>query len=423
MKRRTPSPKRSSALRVTAMLLSLLMLLSVVTAIPAVAATDNATYEVGTVLHNINFTTMTAATGKEAIAKATGYFIAASSTDDMNIGTEGWTINGKDHTGYTDITFTNANIPENLNNYTVSVTFRWKTGNSVNQRVELVHDYSINSSTNKTSNMYYTGTTTTSNQTITPNGQFRYMNNANGTYTNFEDAELKTVLSAADNRFVEVKCSYVDKKIEKIYFIYTASDTTTKTVEMTPDNVGVANPYFMFRVRQTADVVIKGIQVVSGSAAEQSGKNLIWPQGQQPDSIVNTTPVEVEETNLYYQRATSLNADGTVDVRFITVIDTLDYDQVGFKIQISRTDAHGVTTTSNEVTKATTQVFESINALGETVTAEELGGKYIVAVVITGINCAEYENVINVTAFVQNGETPTPTATGTFTLETTAVAA
>lgn len=289
---------RKNIIRVFSMALCLLMLLSVVAAIPAVAATDNATYEVGTVLHNINFTTMTAATGKEAIAKATGYNICSASTDNMTIGTEGWTINGKENTGYTDFTLTNANLPKNLKNYTVSVTFRWTTGDSTNQRVELVHDYSINGS-NKVSNTNYTGTSTLANQTITPNGQFRYMNNVNSTYTDFEDAELKTVLSAADNRFVEVKCSYVDKKIEKIYFIYTASDTTTKTVEMTPDNVGVANPYFMFRVRQTADVIIKGIQVVSGSAAEQNGKNLIWPQGQQPDSIVNTPSVEVEETPVY----------------------------------------------------------------------------------------------------------------------------
>ena len=54
----------------------------------------------------------------------------------------------------------------------------------------------------------------------------------------------------------------------------------------------------------------------------------------------------------------------------------------------------------------------------ETVTAEKLGGQYIVAIVIEGIDCANYAHEITVEAFVKEtaGGEATPTATGTVSL-------
>ena len=127
--------------------------------------------------------------------------------------------------------------------------------------------------------------------------------------------------------------------------------------------------------------------------------------------------------NLYYQRATSLNADGTLDVRFVATIDKLDYAEVGFNITVTRT-ANGTSETSAKVPFVTTTVYESIYALGETVTAEELEGAYIVAIVITGIDCENYAHSIAVEAFVKDTaqSDATITASGTVTLAQTVAA-
>ena len=156
-------------------------------------------------------------------------------------------------------------------------------------------------------------------------------------------------------------------------------------------------------------------------ATQFAGKYAGWTQTgaaeMMPASVAEMLGKKYIPTNLYYQRATALNNDGTIDVRFVTVINSLDYAEIGFNITVTRT-ADGDPETSAKVPFTTTTVYESISAHGETVTAEKLGGQYIVAIVIEGIDCANYAHEITVEAFVKEtaGGEATPTATGTVSL-------
>lgn len=135
-----------------------------------------------------------------------------------------------------------------------------------------------------------------------------------------------------------------------------------------------------------------------GTAWTQTDKNEMMPA-----AVATMLGKEYIPANLYYQRAISLNTDGTVDVRFVAVIDSLNYAEVGFNFTLTRIGASG-SEESVKVSRSTTEVYESVTALGETVTAEELGGNYVVAIVIKGIDCANYTHDIAVEAFTKDTE-------------------
>lgn len=76
----------------------------------------------------------------------------------------------------------------------------------------------------------------------------------------------------------------------------------------------------------------------------------------------------------------------TTSVRIVAVIDSLDFSEVGFKIAAKYTDADGVEHVGqNTLDKSSNTVYTAITAAGDTVTAEELGGKYIVAIVVNDV--------------------------------------
>ena len=94
--------------------------------------------------------------------------------------------------------------------------------------------------------------------------------------------------------------------------------------------------------------------------------------------------------------------DGVFDVRFCAVIDSLDYSEVGF--EIVAVDADG--TELNRFRHASSQVYESVLALGEPVTAQELGGKYLIAYAILDIPDDLGTVVFQITPYaVRNGIT------------------
>jgi len=100
-----------------------------------------------------------------------------------------------------------------------------------------------------------------------------------------------------------------------------------------------------------------------------------------------------------YQVATTENADGTINVRFVAVIDDLRYANVGFNVQATRTN--GVDTKTSAVIPVTaTGVYTTINALGQPISASTLGGKYIVAVVINDIDYQNWDHSFAISAFV-----------------------
>lgn len=121
----------------------------------------------------------------------------------------------------------------------------------------------------------------------------------------------------------------------------------------------------------------------------------------------------IPTTDIYYQK--KANGDGTVDIRFVAVINDLSYANVGFNVQATRGEGDGAQI-SQKITKTTTTVYTSVTALGDNVTAKSLGGQYIYVIEITNVDVATYAHSFDVSAFVtlENGtvlEAATQTAT------------
>lgn len=99
-------------------------------------------------------------------------------------------------------------------------------------------------------------------------------------------------------------------------------------------------------------------------------------------------------------------ADGTQRVRFIAAIDMLGYSNVGFRISAAYTVDGTVKTVG--IDKDCTLVYTSLTATdGEgtvvRVTAEELGGTYLYAVVINGVPANAGDVVFTVTPYAAQG--------------------
>ena len=118
-----------------------------------------------------------------------------------------------------------------------------------------------------------------------------------------------------------------------------------------------------------------------------------------PADVVDLMGICPIPSDLHYQVSTVENADGTRNVRFIAVVNELEYANVGFHVQVTRTNG-SVSETSDVIDRQVTTVYTSVEAAGETVTAEELNGKYIVAVVLNNIDYANYEHTFKISAYV-----------------------
>lgn len=115
-------------------------------------------------------------------------------------------------------------------------------------------------------------------------------------------------------------------------------------------------------------------------------------------SGVNISLVSEEKGCLVTYRGAQkrYNSDsGTYDIRFIATINTLNADKVGFVL--SKSDM--VPSIGYGVDIETTYVYTSITAMGSTVTAESLGGTYIIAVTVTGIPASDIDTTLYVRAY------------------------
>ncbi len=117
-------------------------------------------------------------------------------------------------------------------------------------------------------------------------------------------------------------------------------------------------------------------------------------------------------------RGAQMSDDGT-NVRFLATIDDLDleqYSEIGFNV----VTADGTQSWNVH----STLVYESVNALNKTITAAELGGKYIVAFVVEGIPASTSADFIITPYLVSaDGETTTNGATATAKMVNNAIAA
>ena len=116
-----------------------------------------------------------------------------------------------------------------------------------------------------------------------------------------------------------------------------------------------------------------------------------------PTAVCTYFTCPIPTTDVYYQKRE--NGNGTVDIRFVAVINDLSYANVGFNVQATRGEGDGAQT-SQKITKTTTTVYTSVTALGDNVTAESLGGQYIYVIEIKNVDVATYAHSFNVSAFV-----------------------
>lgn len=133
----------------------------------------------------------------------------------------------------------------------------------------------------------------------------------------------------------------------------------------------------------------------------------------------DTTTSEVDITLNYdpeaslitYKGAQVMQNGAVYDIRFVAVIDTLNAKEVGFVFSKTET----VPTRENASEKATTTVYTQITASGSPVTAESLGGRYIIACTVTGIPAGDINVELHVRAFSTVGTetkyTPVTTVT------------
>ena len=160
---------------------------------------------------------------------------------------------------------------------------------------------------------------------------------------------------------------------------FTASTTYTATITLTPKTgytlTGVAKDFFK----------------VSGAASVSNDINsgvitVVFPK----------TDAEPEDCLVTYCGAQKHgNENGTYDIRFIAVTNTLSADKVGFVFSKSKTEP----TLEDSTVKATTTVYTSILASGKMVTAKELGGTYLIACTVNDIPAEDAAKPLYVRAF------------------------
>ena len=103
---------------------------------------------------------------------------------------------------------------------------------------------------------------------------------------------------------------------------------------------------------------------------------------------VSIMPLQVSEmlnSNVYIQCsdtyvAADVSNQTLISVRILNVVSSLNWKDIGFEVTVVKTNGTSVTQIYN-----TDTVYTTITAAGETVSAEELGGKYIYGLVIKNI--------------------------------------
>ncbi len=110
--------------------------------------------------------------------------------------------------------------------------------------------------------------------------------------------------------------------------------------------------------------------------------------------VVQLSSLKVSQDRVgYIASQETAVAGGKFDVRFLATIDELTYDEVGFKINVKAT---GVDKT---VEQKCSTVYDSIIGMDETYTSKQLGGKYILALGIRGMNVYEGNTTFTVTPY------------------------
>lgn len=122
------------------------------------------------------------------------------------------------------------------------------------------------------------------------------------------------------------------------------------------------------------------------------------------DIPVLAAPILKDVQNTEFDEATN-----TQKIRFVGVIDTLNYKELGFKFNICYTDSNGVEQVQTDRIEKCSEIFDSIQNVNSDdtnlVSASAMGGKYIFSLSFSDVPANVGEVVIEVTPFaVATGE-------------------
>lgn len=108
-------------------------------------------------------------------------------------------------------------------------------------------------------------------------------------------------------------------------------------------------------------------------------------------AMADEIPAPVEEgVRIVGIQTAKSPGETTTSVRFIGAVDSLEYERVGFMISVRWKDAEGeIHIGSAVLDKGTSTVYRSILADEETVTAEELGAEYLIALAVSYVPIGE----------------------------------
>lgn len=223
-----------------------------------------------------------------------------------------------------------------------------------------------------------------------------------GKYISFEVTPVDSSTVAMKGTAVESsKTSF----IKTVYTITTVVDGTTSTTKVPGDGQTTYSP---------TDPVKAGY-IFDSWYTDPDFNNEWTGKGQIVTSALTLyARFQPEWCATYRGAQMRTNADKTYDIRFIATIDTLDPDVVGFVL--SKSETNPTKETANTKILCTTKVYNSITAMGSTVTAESLGGTYIIACTIKNIPEADINKPLYIRAFATKGTETTYTKVHTVTV-------
>ncbi len=137
----------------------------------------------------------------------------------------------------------------------------------------------------------------------------------------------------------------------------------------------------------------------------------IYDKALSADEIQTISLIPVANINIQTRKGSTSN---TMDARFLATVDSLRYENAGFEIAMNYQE-NGQSKTK-QVAYTASVVYESVIAAGVTVTASEMGGRYLMAYIVTDIP-ANLDVEFEVKAFATENGTKTYTDTYSIPLE------
>ena len=117
--------------------------------------------------------------------------------------------------------------------------------------------------------------------------------------------------------------------------------------------------------------------------------------------VAELSTVKVSEDRLgFVGYQTGNKTETSYDIRFVSVIDSLEHDSVGYDVVVTKDGVE-----QGKVTHYCETVYGKILEMDFERTSAQLGGKYIFAFGIRGFNIMDGEVVFTVTPFYYDGTT------------------